>query len=67
VAKQGLGSRDAEQVRRLAEPLRKNGYGAYLLQFLQEYKIQHSAFTQKTLSKAGSFNRFDGGIDWRMM
>jgi glucose-1-phosphate thymidylyltransferase len=49
-----MGYIDAEQVGHLAEPLRKNGYGAYLLQFLQEYKMQHSAFTQKTLSKAGS-------------
>ena len=27
---------DAAQLRRLAEPLRKNGYGQYLLQVLEE-------------------------------
>ncbi len=31
-----LGYIDAEQVRRLARPLRKNGYGKYLLQMLSE-------------------------------
>ncbi|GGX82396.1 glucose-1-phosphate thymidylyltransferase RfbA [Massilia dura] len=30
---------DAEQLRRLAEPLRKNGYGQYLLQILQDKVI----------------------------
>ena len=27
---------DAEQVRTLAEPMRKNGYGQYLLRLVQE-------------------------------
>jgi glucose-1-phosphate thymidylyltransferase len=45
-----MGYIDAEQVRRLAQPLRKNGYGAYLLQILEESKIQHSWFAQKTAS-----------------
>jgi len=31
-----MGYIDAEQVRRLANPLRKNGYGKYLLQMLEE-------------------------------
>jgi glucose-1-phosphate thymidylyltransferase len=39
-----MGYIDAEQVRRLAEPLRNNGYGAYLLQLLEESKMQHSGF-----------------------
>jgi glucose-1-phosphate thymidylyltransferase len=49
-----MGYIDAEQVRRLAEPLRKNGYGAYLLQLLEESKIQRSWFAQNAASKAGS-------------
>jgi glucose-1-phosphate thymidylyltransferase len=43
-----MGYIDARQLQHLAEPLRKNGYGAYLLQLLEESKIRHSGFTQKT-------------------
>jgi glucose-1-phosphate thymidylyltransferase len=47
-----LGYIDAEQVRQLAEPLRKNGYGEYLLQLLEESKIRHSTSAQKASTKA---------------
>lgn len=35
-----MGYIDADQVRGLAEPLRKNGYGRYLLQIVDEHKEQ---------------------------
>ena len=31
-----MGYIDAEQVRRLAEPLKKNGYGEYLMQIIKK-------------------------------
>ena len=37
-----MGYIDSGQVRRLADPLRKNGYGAYLLRILDEMTVQNS-------------------------
>ncbi len=38
-----MGYIDAERVRSLAEPLRKNGYGKYLLQIVNEQEAKERA------------------------
>ncbi len=45
---------DAAQLERLAQPLRKSGYGQYLLQLLQENASDHAALQQSlAVSHAG--------------
>ena len=45
---------DAAQLERLAQPLRKSGYGQYLLQLLQENASDHAALQQSLeVSHAG--------------
>jgi hypothetical protein len=41
-----LGWIEAAQLERLAQPLRKSGYGQYLLQLLQENASDHAALQQ---------------------
>ncbi len=48
-----MGYIDAEQVRRLVEPLRKNGYGQYLLQLINEQESSEGLLERETAELSG--------------